>query len=373
MEQERNPGGGEEFGVGGALVGGEEHVGVQGVEGRGEQGGGGRSVVAREAVQGEAAGGERQPGVDDGGPCPGEHEAEDGSDDPGDGWIEDEAGLPGVPSGCVGPVGVEVAVGELVGSFKPVEDVEVEVVAAGAALEDERKDSDERDDRDEDVGNSIAPHDSRVSRIWGADSMVNNRRCLIAATTEPRQQALPWRKGEGMGDGGVDGGVSEGHGKRGAVIPDGPLVHEPGAGGVAGLAEDDVQGAVVEVGEVGGEALGGTEAAGDLLDGGVVAALRLRAGADGLAYEELKDRGLAEDGVFDVDGIGVSVAPFTDVQWRAGAAETFGYGGRQEVVPCGVFGGKPAGGSVHDEPLLGVGLFSPDVELGGIVGVGCGL
>ena len=38
MEEEGDPGGGEEFGVGGALVGGEEGVGVDDVEGRGYQG-----------------------------------------------------------------------------------------------------------------------------------------------------------------------------------------------------------------------------------------------------------------------------------------------------------------------------------------------
>jgi hypothetical protein len=37
---------------------------------------------------------------------------------------------------------VEISVGELVGGFEPVEEVEVEVVAAGAALKDEREDGD---------------------------------------------------------------------------------------------------------------------------------------------------------------------------------------------------------------------------------------
>ena len=39
--------------------------------------------------------------------------------------------------------------GELAGGFEPVEEVEVEVVAAGAALEDEREDGDERGYRDD--------------------------------------------------------------------------------------------------------------------------------------------------------------------------------------------------------------------------------
>ena len=65
------------------------------------------------------------------------------------------------------------------------------------------------------------------------------------------------------------------------MVPGGELVHEPGADGVAGLAEDDVEGGVVEVAEVGGEALGGAEGAADLFDGGAVAGLGLEAGAGG--------------------------------------------------------------------------------------------
>ena len=42
MEEQRDQGGGEEFGVGSALVGGEEHVGVHCVEDRSEQCSGGR-------------------------------------------------------------------------------------------------------------------------------------------------------------------------------------------------------------------------------------------------------------------------------------------------------------------------------------------
>ena len=99
----------------------------------------GGGEVARKAVQGEAAGGEGEPGVDDRRGGQREDEAEDGADGPGEGWVEDEAGLAGVVGGSVGPVRVEVAVGELAGGFQPAEEVEVEVVAAGAAVEDEWK------------------------------------------------------------------------------------------------------------------------------------------------------------------------------------------------------------------------------------------
>ena len=111
-----------------------------------------------------------------------------------------------------------------------------------------------------------------------------------------------------MGGGGVYGGVGEGEGEGGAVIPGGPLIHKPRACWVAGLAEDEVEGAGVEVGEVGGEALGGAEGAADLFDGGVVAALGLDACSGGEADEALEDRGLAVDGVLDVDGVEVAVS-----------------------------------------------------------------
>jgi hypothetical protein len=117
-------------------------------------------------MEGQASGGEDEPGVEDGSPCPLEDEAEDGSDGPGEGRVEDEAGLAGVPGGGVGPAGEEVAVGELAGGFEPVEDVEVEVVAAGAAVEDERKDSDERGDRDEQVVEAVARHGVEGIVFW---------------------------------------------------------------------------------------------------------------------------------------------------------------------------------------------------------------
>ncbi len=150
------------------------------------------------------------------------------------------------------------------------------------------------------------------------------------------------------------------------------MVHEPGAHGVRGFAEDEVEGAAVEVGEVGGEALGGAEGAAYLFDGDVVAALRLDAGAGGDADEFLQERGLAVDGVFDFDGTELAVAPFGEVEGRAGGAKALGDGGGEEVVPSGVVFGEPASGSVHDEPLFGVGFVAPGVEGGGGDGVFAG-
>ncbi len=139
-----------------------------------------------------------------------------------------------------------------------------------------------------------------------------------------------------MGGGGVYGGVGEGQGEGGALVPGGPLVHEPGAEGVGGLAEDEVEGAVVQVGEVGGEALGGAEGAADLFDGDVVAALRLDAGADGDSDEALEERGAAVDGVIDLDGMELAVVPLAEVGGGVGGGETLGDGDGEEVVPCGV-------------------------------------
>ena len=155
------------------------------------------------------------------------------------------------------------------------------------------------------------------------------------------------------------------------MVPGGPLVHEPGAEGVGGFAEDEVEGAVVEVGEVGGEALGGAEGAADLFDGDVVAALRLDAGADGDSDEALEEGGPAVDGVIDFNGAELAVAPLAEVGGSVGDGETLGDGDGKEVVPCGVIFGEPAGGGVHDEPFFGVGLVAPGVE--GCGGKGLGL
>ena len=152
VKEKGDPGGGEEFGVGGALVCGEEHVGVHHVERCGDEGGSGSGEVAGQAVQGEAAAGEGEPGVDDGCPGPREDEAEDGAGGPGERWVEDEARFASVPCWSVGPVRVEVAVGELAGGFEPTEDVEVEVVAAGAAVYQEGNDGQERGYGDQEVG-----------------------------------------------------------------------------------------------------------------------------------------------------------------------------------------------------------------------------
>ena len=117
------------------------------------------------------------------------------------------------------------------------------------------------------------------------------------------------------------------------MISGGLLVHESWAEGVGGFAEDEVEGAVVEVGEIGSGALGGAEGAADLFDGDVVAALRLDAGADGDSDEALQEGGLAVDGVIDFNGVELAVAPLAEIGGCLGEGETLGDGGGEEVVP----------------------------------------
>lgn len=57
-----------------------------------------------------------------------------------------------------------------------------------------------------------------------------------------------------MTSGGVDRGGGVRHREGCAVVPGGPLIHKPGAGGVAGLAENEIESRAIEVGEIGGEA-----------------------------------------------------------------------------------------------------------------------
>src|ERR1700733_9035667 len=118
-----------------------------------------------------------------------------------------------------------------------------------------------------------------------------------------------------MGSRSIDCRVAEGQWEGGAVIPGGPLIHEKGTQRVGGFAEDEVQGAVVEIGEVGGEALGGAEAAAYLLDRDVIATLRLQPGAGGHAEDALKNGRLAVDGVLDVAGSELAVVPLGQVDW----------------------------------------------------------
>ena len=72
---------------------------------------------------------------------------------------------------------------------------------------------------------------------------------------------------------------------------------------------------MVEIGEVGGEALGGAEVAAYLLDRDIIATLRLQPGAGGHTEDALKKGRLAVDGVLDVDGAELAVVPLGQFNW----------------------------------------------------------
>ena len=129
------------------------------------------------------------------------------------------------------------------------------------------------------------------------------------------------------------------------------------------MAQDEVQGGVVEVGEVRGETLRGAEGAAYLLDSGSVSALRLDAGAGGELDDALEYGREAVDGVLDIDRVRLAVLPLEEVRGGVGFVEAAVDGGGEEFVPVGVGGGEPAGGGVHDELLGDVGFFAPGVEL----------
>ena len=116
-------------------------------------------------VHGQAGEGEREPGVGDGGGGEelggwelqergeaGGGEGEEGADGPGEWGVEDEAGFAGAPGGGRGPAWVEVAEGELPSGLLPGEEVEVEVVAAGAAVQEKGGDGEQGGERDEEEG-----------------------------------------------------------------------------------------------------------------------------------------------------------------------------------------------------------------------------
>ena len=68
---------------------------------------------------------------DEGGSGDRKNENEEGSQEPGDGWIEKKPRLSGIPGRGSGPTGV-IAESQLVGSVDPTLNVEKEIVSAGA-------------------------------------------------------------------------------------------------------------------------------------------------------------------------------------------------------------------------------------------------
>jgi hypothetical protein len=150
----------------------------------------------------------------------------------------------------------------------------------------------------------------------------------------------------------------------GVAVPLGELIHEPGTERIAGLTEDEVECGVIEVAEVDGEALGWSKDMTDLLDCSEIAALRLRAGASGYPEDTLDKGRDGVDGVLDIYGVGFAVGPLREILGSVGLNEGVVDSGGEEVVPFGIFVWEPASGSMEDDLFFGIGLFTPDIELG---------
>ena len=100
-------------------------------------------------MEGEARGEEGYCDEDGGAEGDGEDEREDGSEEPGERRVEEEAGLAGVPGGGDVPVWVEGAVAELLGCVEPALEVEGEVLAAGGSVDEKRVDGEQDGDGDQ--------------------------------------------------------------------------------------------------------------------------------------------------------------------------------------------------------------------------------
>lgn len=173
-----------------------------------------------------------------------------------------------------------------------------------------------------------------------------------------------FRSGAGREGEGLSAGIGgEREWKGGAAEPGGELVAEPGTERIAGLAEGKDEGVGVRVGEVGGETLGRTEGAMGLADGEAVAGLRVGAGAGGQAGETAEQRKLSEERQLDLDRVGFAAGPLAEVVGRVCVQQTLVDGGGQEIIPGGIGGGKPAGGSVGDELLESEVALAPGVEV----------
>src|SRR5580704_6403675 len=101
-------------------------------------------------------------------------------------------------------------------------------------------------------------------------------------------------------------------GERCAFVPGLPLVHVVGAEEISGLSGYGVQSGLVEVGKVGGVALGGAEEAVDLFDGHTVAGLIMAAGTGPAA----DDGQTTENGMLDVKRSECAPAPLTEIRRR---------------------------------------------------------
>src|SRR5579872_926428 len=117
-----------------------------------------------------------------------------------------------------------------------------------------------------------------------------------------------------MGASGGDRLIGKGEAESLPVIPSGPLVQIVGAEKIARLASDDVEGGIVEVGEIDGGALGGAEVASHSLDSVAVTRLGMEAGSGPAAQDGYG----AEDGMIDLDGVQVTPMPGREMRRSVG-------------------------------------------------------
>ena len=117
--------------------------------------------MACEPAHRETGGGEADEGVRGGQQRSGNDEGQQRAEHPRERRVEDEARLAGVEGGGKGPARLQGPVAELLRRVEPGLQVEVDVVAAGAAEGKQRQDCDQGGAEDQDV---VAPHGVSVSR-----------------------------------------------------------------------------------------------------------------------------------------------------------------------------------------------------------------
>ena len=228
-------------------------------------------------------------------------------------------------------MGIQVAVTELLGRFEPVDQVEVEVVAAGAPVVDERHNSDESRQRDEEQSatwRTIMRHPChrglRVS-VW---VMV----LCVAAGVKGSEYVVPWSQSWNW---------SMYHWLAGS--PDWPRT-------MFSVVRSGSLKSVVKRSE-------GPNARCTCLT--VVPSTR----PGGRSNQPLEEHGPGEDGVLNIDREGFALLPGAEIFRRVGVVQTTLNDGGEEVVPVGITGWEPARRRMGYQLFLHTVSFAPNVGL----------
>ena len=172
---QRKPESAGEFGEGTALVAGEEREAREDCDASGESGGGVVESFKREGTRGQAGCGKDDESERDGREIPGEDSAKRCAQHPCERRIEDETRLACAVVGAGRPVGIKNAVTPRVEAVEPRDEMDIEVVAAGAAANELRDHGDSGGEEDdggaEEVPRSAKREGSPPSRTrtcpWG--------------------------------------------------------------------------------------------------------------------------------------------------------------------------------------------------------------